>query len=350
MALLWVDGFEKYGLSGNSVTPSETINWKYTSTLFASLSIDTGFTNNCLKLNSSTSGVKPPNLTSNRTMICGFAFKARDVDAGLRLVDFRHPNNAGETVGYGEFYLQIASVNSANEVRLYRGNTSIATSNGVDIQPDTWYYLEVKVYCDSSSGTCNVRLDENEVISFSGNTHHRATAGYDFYSTVLFYPAAPDVLYIDDLYICDGSGSDNNDFLGTCNVETISPSADASGNWTPSTGADMYAVVDEAEAGSDYISETTTGNQALFELENLSTSGTVVGAMITCESEISGNLNKYAKFLTQNGSGGSIQEEGHFPPGAERPHAGTVIMEKDPDGNAWSSAIVNDLRVGVELS
>jgi hypothetical protein len=29
MALLWVDGFEKYGLSGNSVTPSETINWKY---------------------------------------------------------------------------------------------------------------------------------------------------------------------------------------------------------------------------------------------------------------------------------------------------------------------------------
>lgn len=350
MALLWVDGFEKYGLSGNQVNPSDTINWKYGGTVLDGVNIETGSTGNCIALDNASSVVKPPNLTSNRTLICGFAFKARDVDDGLRLVDFRHPNNAGETIGYGEFYLQVESVNSANEVVLYRGNTSINTTNGVDIQPDTWYYLEMKVYCDSSSGTCNVKLDDTEIISFSGNTHHRTTSGYDFYSTIAFNTRVSDILYIDDLYICDGSGASNNDFLGTCNVDTISPSSDASGNWTPSTGNSMYAVVDEAEAGSDYISEDTTGNQAVFELDNLSTSGTVVGAMITCESEISGNLNKYANIITQNGSGGSIQNEGAAPPGAERPHAGTLIMETDPDGNAWSSAIMNDLRVGVELS
>ena len=45
-------------------------------------------------------------------------------------------------------------------------------------------------------------------------------------------------LDIDDLYICDGTGSaPHNTFLGDCRVDTLLPTADGTAQqWTPSTG------------------------------------------------------------------------------------------------------------------
>jgi hypothetical protein len=72
--------------------------------------------------------------------------------------------------------------------------------------------------------------------------------------------------------------------------------------------------------------------------------------MVCCDSTQENNMTGYAKCLTQNGSGGSIQETGNFMPGTDEPMCFSVMMEEDPDGNPWTEETVNDLRIGVEVS
>ena len=160
--------------------------------------------------------------------------------------------------------------------------------------------------------------------------------------------------YFDGWYICDGVGSTNNNFLGECRVETLTPNSDASGNWTANSGSDLYAMVDGGVIDEvDYIHETVSGNQMLFGSNCLSanaSAGTIQGVMVSCESNPSGEFTKYAKMITQNGSGGAIQESGNFVPGNRAPTSDTKIMEADPDSASWTSNTVNTFRMGVEIS
>lgn len=356
MALLWIDGFEKYGPSGSSVLPADILEWKYAGIFSEYCNIVSGRNGGkSLRVDSTSTYVLTPDLSpSGNTLIVGFAFNLENFANNQWLCDIRDPTNEGETVGYGQFTVKVASVNSANEVRIYRGNTALATSNGLNFQPDTWYYIEIKVYAHNSSGTCNVRVAEGggnmiEVINFSGATLHRSFS----YSRVLWRIVSGELYRLDDLYICDGSGSDCNDFLGNCRVETLSPTADILTDWTPLTPSNLWDNIEEDRMDVRYIHDTTTGNQALFEITDLTinvASETVKGVMVCCDSQTTNSFLGYPKCITQNGSGGSIQDTGNFMPGTNEPLDYSVIMENDPDGNPWTPNTVNDLRIGVEVS
>jgi hypothetical protein len=66
-------------------------------------------------------------------------------------------------------------------------------------------------------------------------------------------------MYFDDLYVCDGSGSARNTFLGIQRVENLLmvPGAGAHQGWTPVPPSDHGANVDEATPDDD-----TTYNSA----------------------------------------------------------------------------------------
>jgi hypothetical protein len=137
-------------------------------------------------------------------------------------------------------------------------------------------------------------------------------------------------------------------------VETLTPNSDASGNWTANSGGDLYAMLDAPSVDtSNFIHETVSGNQAIFESNCLSSAaslGDIQGLMVTCDSLQSGDFKKYAKMVTQNGSGGIVQDSGLFMPGKSVPIAHTQIMEEDPDGSSWNATTVNTFRMGVEVS
>jgi len=281
------------------------------------------------------------------TLIAGIAFKIPAVTAGARILDFQSPGNDGSATF--EIGLMV-SVHSSRVLRLFRGNTLLLESTTVNIQDDTWYYLELKATAADSGGSAIVRLDGVEVIDFTGNTN---VDNLRYGNVLLRSGSAIDVLF-DDWYICDDTGSTNNDFLGDCKVEVLTPNSDASGNWTANSGGDLYAMVDAAALDAvDYIHDTVSGNQVLFESNCLSanaSTGAIQGVMVTCDTQQSGRFNKYAKMITQNGSGGTIQDSGNFPPGTSAPMNSTQIMEVDPDGAAWTPDTINTFRMGVEVS
>ena len=364
MALLWIDGFEHYG--PGAVTPvysspttydsSGVINCKYMGTYdFRHKISSNGSTGNCLYLDSTSAYMMTPLLTTNRTMIVGFAFRMAqaEADGNIPIVDFRDNNNYGETIGYRQLHINYRTTSNVTNFLIYRGNTLIGTSNAITHDND-WHYLEVKVYCDSTAGTVEIRLDEIVVYSGTGlDTQHRSN--FNFYSRILFntvsYSGAYGSYYLDDLYICDGSGTSKNDFLGTCNVETIVPTADVLSDWAPATGNDNYAMLDDIlQSSSNYIESGTSTDQATFETSNVATSNAIHGVML-CADVKGGTVDgttKYPKFLTQNGTG-NIVDGANMVYADEYVGTSTDLMEEDPDGNGWTPATVNSLRIGVEL-
>jgi hypothetical protein len=353
MALLWVEGFEKFGtgslVNWDDATP---VSLKYHATSSTGfMTMVTGrYGSLAIQFNDKNSRLNTPFLgTNNDTMISGVAFKIATVTGTVRIIDFRDPGNTGASTNQRAL---CAEVLATREIRLMRGSTLLETSTTANIQDDTWYYLEMKATSADSGGTAEIRLDEVVIINFTGDTN----IALNMYTTatLMTYLSSATVTF-DDWYVCDGTGSANNDFLGDCRVETLTPSSDASGNWTANSGSDLYAMVNaDAIDEVNYIYETVTGNQVLFESNNLSPTvsvGTVQGMMVSCESRSpGGELNKYAKMITQNGSGGIIQESGNFMPGYRVPAGSTEIMEVDPDGASWTPNTINTFRMGVEVS
>ena len=87
-------------------------------------------------------------------------------------------------------------------------------------------------------------------------------------------PAATGTLLrLDAVYLCDSTGSRNNDFLGDLRVVTLRPDADtARTDFTPSAGSSHYALVAEApddDGDASYLESATVGHQDLYAYQDL---------------------------------------------------------------------------------
>ena len=151
-----------------------------------------------------------------------------------------------------------------------------------------WHYVEIKVTIDNSNGAIAMRVNGvDDTISFSTGTATTQDTQYTANATanrVYFIgTSVGSAIIIDDLYICDGSGSINNDFLGDVRVQSVFPSgAGATTQMTPSAGSN-YACVDETapNGDTDYVSETTAGEKDTYAFGNLTpTSGTIAGVQV----------------------------------------------------------------------
>ena len=359
MALLWIEGFEKYGAAGDVVQPANQSGKKYWSESDNTMNIVAGrYSGQALRIDATAASLQTPDLSpQDKTLIVGFNFQLVTTNNAARLITLIMPGKNTTSVGWHSFALSVNNSTGNNELDVVRGGTVIDTSTFNGLTANTWHSVEMKVYCDESSGTCNVYVDGAEVISYTGNTRYLTTdnAAYDRYTQVLLRTHVVAAQLYDDLFVMDGTGSTNNDILGTSDfrVETLSPTADVSGNMTPSTGSTFWEIMDEDEADANVVYEDTTGNQILMETSNLtanSATGTVLGVQLVAETNKAARFNKHFKYISQNGTVGSIEEGDDVVPGYDGTGFASVsVMEDDPDGNSWTAATVNSLRIGLQV-
>jgi hypothetical protein len=152
--------------------------------------------------------------------------------------------------------------------------TTVAT-----ITHSTWYYIELKVLFDNSAGTYELRIDGVNAVSGTGaDTIFSGSAGFD--SIIL---GSEDLTFgimadYDDLYVCDGSGGVNDTFLGDHRIVCVVASSGNGTNvdWSPSTGSDHGALVDENPANdTDYNQSGTVGHRDTYNFAAVGVAGTV---------------------------------------------------------------------------
>lgn len=207
------------------------------------------------------------------SFVCGFAFKKLTsgglTAAGIDIVQFRDGSNK---------QLEIR-VNDSWKLVLTRNGTALATSS-LSLLVNTWHYIEIKATIADSGGSAIVKVDGVEFINFTGDTKNTANAYIT--NILLTCGSNGNAVQFDDLYLCDQSGSLNNDLLGDCRIITIRPNgAGAVTEWTPSSGSN-YQNVDDAVPNddTDYNATGTLNATDTFAFEDIVGSGTVRAAAL----------------------------------------------------------------------
>jgi hypothetical protein len=248
-----------------------------------------------------------------------------------------------------QVYLLISS-NGTISVYRYNGNLLASSSAGV-IQSDTWQYIEFKTTIDNSSGIAIVKVNGVEVINESSlDTQYSASANVNM---VQLLNNAGGSTYFDDFYICDTSGTKNNDFLGDINITTLYPNADGTySQFTPSSGSDHYALVDEAQLtddDADYTESATAGNKETFTFETFTGTTTIlaVQSCMAVKNTDAGTLNVQPVLI----SGASPTEtDGSNYLLSSTTKCMMTIYEKEPiDDVDWTASKVNAAEFGLRI-
>jgi len=343
MALLWIEGFEGFGSTLDSApSPSGIVGRKYGSVASEStMKIQTGRTGGkSLELATSNCYFQKSITMANDTIIIGFAFLADALLTSGYLV------NCYDGIGMGmRLY-----VDTAGTFGIIRNTTRLETTTN-SITASVWYYIEYKIKVHASAGSYELRVNDTVWASDSGiNTQ---TYINPFYDAIRFIgPYSFVTSRIDDLYICDDSGTYNNDFLGNVKVVAINPdSAGDDTDWTPASGANYAAVDDgqELDEDSTYVETSGSLDQDLYNYESLSSVGSIKGIQINTEVRVtdaeSYDLNNVIK-------SGTTTDEGTEETISSTSYAtSSRVQETDPDTSAsWTASNINSCQFGIKAT
>jgi len=279
MANLFFTGFENVSDTSTQIPIFQGVNGLSTTTPFSSgKSYSPSYSGFAVPLTSNT----------NDTIIFGGAFyfynwgysdvllifHSAGVDtAGVRLRVFDR-SSSGATLGVWA------------STAFYDTGTLLGSSTVDLIKLNTWHYIEMRVKTNSTSGEVEVRVDGSTVINASNvNTQVGLGAGSAITRLTCYEVAQK---YIDDVYINDGAGSaPHNTFYGQVRVDAVIPSSDNSVQFTPSTGANNYAMVDDGASPDDdstYNASSTANHKDLLGLSGYSlppsSSGGILGVNV----------------------------------------------------------------------
>lgn len=256
------------------------------------------------------------------------------------------------------------------KLRVLRGATTLATSVETFDAQNTdlaWTYFEFKAVVRTStngsfSGVYHTRRNSNIPITWDAantgiNTANQGADGADRFSLDLTSPS----IAVDDLYVCDGSGSVNNDFLGPVNIEAI----DVSGNgdtvtWTAQGGAasledawNETAITQSTTEDDKRVNSKDVGQIELAALANLvdCRNTPVIGTQVRITGKMEATGTRDVQFFYRKTTGGAAQVGTKivtFSNTTLVSHADT--LDADPNtAAAWVVADIDGLQVGVEL-
>jgi len=357
--LLWIEGFDNFGTTVGAVpSPTGVVARKYSVVAAETyMDVDTGRLGGySLQLETDTTCyVSPGNLTTNATVTLGFAAKWKTSWPWPSAQQFAALYD-GTTQGMNLY------VTTVGEVSVRRGTTVLATTSGLGLSLGAWAYFEFQVTC-AASGSYELRVNGVNVLSASGvntkagsNNYHTTfrltgTGGIDSFAVVF-----------DDLYFLDASGSLNTTFLGNMRVTTIRPDGDDADNkqWTPGTGSDHSALVDEAVAGTeaneegsnlDYVQDTVSGHLDLYTYAALAgvTSG-IAGVQINTDCRNTDTTSYSLK--TPVKSGATESDDTAQVIGSTNYVTKHRVVETDPDTAplvAWTADGINAALFGIKV-
>jgi hypothetical protein len=209
-------------------------------------------------------------------------------------------------------------------------------------------YVEFKL-TPGAVGHLTIRLDGVVVFDADGNfTDGAGTPGV----TGLHWGGFAGVsdLKVDDVYLCDDTGTYNNDFLGDIRVLSSPPNDDGYyAQMNPSTGADHFALVDEYPINTtDYVDADTVGEIDTYLYPGLdATIGDILAVQFMMYSKLTaGGVGELSGFV-RNGSSDYVAAVANTVQAVWQGLA--VIYEEDPDTSApWTVAGVDASEFGMK--
>lgn len=250
MALLFCDGFDHYATADGS---------KKWNTFGGTIEASNG-RRGTGNMASSSSACRKTLASNYATLVVGVAVSFTNTTNAVNFI--RLMDGASVQVG--------VQLNVGGTLQVERNGTLLGSASALSLTSATYYYVEFMATINDSTGSYEVKVNGSSVLSASSqDTKNTANA---YANALQLSGASANSAKFDDLYVCDNSGSAPlNTFLGDCRIDTLLPNADGTyTDFTPSTGSDHYAVVDESTPNTtDYNSSSTAGHKDSYNMQNL---------------------------------------------------------------------------------
>ncbi len=233
------------------------------------------------------------------------------------------------------------------------GSSAAFTSNSANsIVLGEWNTIALHFKCADSGGRWRLILNGVEQFNLIGDTRS-GTSGPNIDRVVIGTPRGGAGLEWDwdDFILHDASGSYLNGILTSdLKIETLRPTADQpGGGWTPSTGTDRFALVDDVSPNdADFLSATATGAREIFTMSNPVAEPQTTHALVMNvrgrRTDVGARVLK--PFIRVNA--------------AEDLNAGLALSNqfstlqhpvyRNPDGGGpWAGSTINAAQLGIEL-
>jgi len=364
MALRWMEGFETFieaNIGSDLFYKYPQLNYSSDSYLNANSSVTSSrYGGNCLETDNNIARyIHTPLFPAHKTIITGFAFQVsngfEDSSPETQNIMSIGYDTGGAPISHLRMFLSSTTTFSAAKFDIRRGDGTLLATTTTTFVPNTWYYVELKVVIDDTVGQIVLRVNEEVDVDLSGIDTADSSPADDSANYVLLYTGWSDPgdnLYLDDWYVCDGSGTINNDFLGDCHIEAVFPAgAGDSTQWTPSTGNNWECVDDGgSNQDFDYIESDTPGNKDLYTVTSLtSITDNIAGLQLNAEGWEAGATARTTKMILKVGSTEYDGSARAFPGGNDYSQI-HEIYEMNPDtGASWTATEINSLQIGLEL-
>jgi hypothetical protein len=268
---------------------------------------------------------------------------------GKKQISFKSDAGVTEHV-----YLQTGA-SDPTKLEVYRGGGTLlgSSASGV-VKAGIWQYFEMKVTLSDTVGAVVVRVDETVVINLSGiDTKNGGT------KTVL------DSIVItgnrngttgvntrfDDIYLCNGAGLANTDFLGAVRVECLLPNGNgASTGMTNSAGNSVnnYSYVDDQMVTTDYVESDSAKDTYTFADSAQPTGNSVKGVAVYEFAEKTDAGARGLSAVARLSGTEALTDVGALTNGAY--HVKWAIFETKPGGGAWTVGDVNNAEFGQQAT
>ncbi|MEX0677109.1 MAG: hypothetical protein WD063_08545 [Pirellulales bacterium] len=334
MSLIFLEGFDAYGSSGIAVGIQRK--WNIASDPTFGAANQTGRLGGHSWRAGNNRHIARSGLGNNADMTAGVAINPENLnDTSARILGFWEASNEGINLR--------ATSSGAIEVRL--GSTLLETSAGGLLTPSTWATIELSVHTHNSSGSYDVQLNGTSILSDSGiDTQPGSNAYCD---TVRLGPtgSVSTSFYYDDFYCRDDST-----FMNTWKISTIFPNGDGAVDGTPSTGVDLYAMVDDASADDDSTYVTNIASDSdLFDYQSLTNVTQVYAVAVNAVVRETDASHFDIALVAKSGSTTDASTPQSV--GTTSYVNRFAIWEQNPDTSSdWSPSEINAAQFGIEVS
>lgn len=239
---------------------------------------------------------------------------------------------------------------AAGALQVTRNGTVLGTSSAALLVPSTFYHIQFKVTINATTGTYAVRLNglaPTGLPDATGQNTKAQTASTA--DTVRFRSPGGVNLTACDFYICDLTGTSNNDFPGDVRGVALLPTG--AGNytqWTPLSGAN-YTNVDESSFNSDtdYNSSGTVNQIDSYTMGDLASGYSVVAVQTVLGARKDDAGSRIIAPVLRQGATDYVGNNANL---LDSYTFFTQPLDKDPTDNAaWTAAKVNSIELGAKV-
>jgi hypothetical protein len=333
MSLLGYDGFDHYkSASQDMITRTGGLAWSAPSLVTISSPGRNGYGQSI-----NLGGVVATANTTDSTCYIGMALNWPSGGMQFQLND-----QAGQGHLYFGFTGGSININHTN-----LSGTFLGSAINVIPQFGTWCYLEIGAFIDPSAGWLIIRVNGQQVFSFSGRT--AGGSGADVIVNQISLSA--NNAWIDDFYWCnsvaDAGTYPCNTFLGDVRVFTAFPTGNDVVTWTPLAASNWNEVSEtQMDGDTSYNSTATVGTQDTFVFTALA--GTI--SRIICVAVTGAYRKDNAGVCTVESivkSGASTGNGATYAPSSVGYGYWQDLFKHDPNGTIdWTLTALNAMKAG----